>query len=115
MNMKGITTLETAVFIVMIVSAIVAMQVYIKRGIQGNIRSRIEELSGGFYEPGATFTSSTNPNNPGDTEEHTVILKHAIERRTSTLEKDVFGKTQRSDVFMNMTVEKNSNESVAAY
>ena len=70
------TTAEYAVLIALVVGAVVAMQVYVKRGIQGRIRDVVDDvslsgaitadpdgasvsnvLSGGQYEP--YYTAST--------------------------------------------------------
>jgi len=57
---NGQSTLEYGVFIVIIVAALLATQVYFKRGIQGRLRSHAEELSGGTsYSLGATNANST--------------------------------------------------------
>ena len=60
MKRKAQSALEYTVFIVIIVAALVAMQTYFKRGMQGRLRSQAEELSGGtFYSLGATNANST--------------------------------------------------------
>lgn len=47
--------MEYALLICIFVAAVVAMQVYLKRSIQGRLKSGADELSGGaFYSPGAT-------------------------------------------------------------
>ena len=49
------TTLEYTILIAVIIGALIAMQVYIKRGIQGKLRGDLSQLSdGAFYSPGAT-------------------------------------------------------------
>ncbi len=49
------TTIEYAVLIGVIVAGLIGMQVYLKRGLQGRLRSSADEISGGFvYSPGAT-------------------------------------------------------------
>lgn len=50
---------EYSVLIGIIVAALIGMQVYLKRGMQGRIRSHTNELSGGFgYSPGAMNSTS---------------------------------------------------------
>lgn len=53
----GQSTLETAVLIVVIVMALITMQVYMKRGIQGHLQSSADSL-GEQYDPkgNAEFT-----------------------------------------------------------
>lgn len=67
------TTAEYAVLIALVVGAVVAMQIYIKRGLQGRIRNVVDDttvggqvnnggiLTGEQYEPYyASSTGSTN-------------------------------------------------------
>ncbi|MFH0763263.1 MAG: hypothetical protein V1925_05190 [Candidatus Omnitrophota bacterium] len=73
------TTAEYAILIALVVGAVVAMQVYVKRGIQGRIRDAVDHtgsggevagetlsFSGGQYEPyysqstGSTKQSTSN-------------------------------------------------------
>lgn len=51
---KGQSTLEFSILIFCIVAALVSMSVYIKRGIQGRIRSASDEISQRQYAPGQT-------------------------------------------------------------
>lgn len=50
--------METAVLILVIVGALIAMQVYLKRGIQGRLRSGVDSI-GEQYDPKATSSSFT--------------------------------------------------------
>ncbi len=50
--------METAVLILIIVSALIAMQVYLKRGIQGRLRTSIDSI-GEQYDPQATSSNFT--------------------------------------------------------
>ncbi len=55
MTDKAQGIMEYALLICIFVAAVVAMQVYLKRSIQGRLKSGADELSGGaFYSPGAT-------------------------------------------------------------
>lgn len=53
---KGQSTLEYAVLIVVIIAALVAMQVYLKRGIQGRMRESADQI-GEQFSPGATVSN----------------------------------------------------------
>ena len=53
---KGQSTLEYAIIIAVIAAALVAMQTYIKRGVQGKLRSSTDEI-GEQYSPGQTTGS----------------------------------------------------------
>jgi len=59
MRNKGMTVTEYMVLIAVLAAALVGMQVYVKRSIQGKMRSTFEDFSGGQgYSPGATVTNS---------------------------------------------------------
>ena len=55
---KGQSTLEYAVLIIVIIAALIAMQVYLKRGIQGRMRESSDQI-GEQFSPGYT-TSDRN-------------------------------------------------------
>ena len=55
---RGQSTLEYAVLIVVIIAALIAMQVYLKRGIQGGLREKSDQI-GDQYSPGYTTTNMT--------------------------------------------------------
>jgi len=57
-NRRAQSTLEYAVIISVIVAALLTMQVYIKRGIQGKLRSAADEI-GRQYDPGNTISDMT--------------------------------------------------------
>jgi uncharacterized protein (UPF0333 family) len=60
MKNKAQSILEYAVLIIVVVAALLAMQAYFKRGIQGRARSSADEISGGsMYAPGETTAHST--------------------------------------------------------
>lgn len=50
--------MEMSILIIVIVTALVAMQVYLKRGIQGRLRSNIDNI-GDQYDPQATTSDFT--------------------------------------------------------
>ena len=59
MSRKAQSTIEYAVLIGVIVAALLAMQVYLKRGMQGRMKGYAEQLSqGAAYSPGATNSFS---------------------------------------------------------
>lgn len=69
MSKKGQSTLEYAIIVVVIVAALLAMQVYIKRGVQGKLRSSTDDV-GEQYSPQITtgqYTTTT-----GSTQHETV-------------------------------------------
>lgn len=64
MSRRAQSTIEYAVLIGVMVAALLAMQVYLKRGMQGRLKGYAEQLSqGAAYSPGATnsfFAVTTN-------------------------------------------------------
>ena len=52
-KIKGQSTLEYAVLIIIIIGALLSIQVYIKRGIQGRMKSASDDI-GDQYSPGNT-------------------------------------------------------------
>jgi len=65
-KMKGQSTLEYAVLIIIVIGALLSIQVYIKRGIQGRLRSASDDI-GEQYSVGnmniktvTTVSSKTN-------------------------------------------------------
>ncbi|MFH1691007.1 MAG: hypothetical protein ABIC68_00335 [Candidatus Omnitrophota bacterium] len=55
---RGQSTLEYAVLIVVIIAALIAMQVYLKRGIQGRMRESSDQI-GEQFSPGFTTSNMT--------------------------------------------------------
>ena len=53
---KGQTTLEYAVLIIIIIGALLSIQVYIKRGIQGRLKSATDDI-GDQFSPGNTIVN----------------------------------------------------------
>lgn len=58
-NNKAQGTLEYAIIIGVVVAALIAMQAYFKRGLQGKIRQASDEI-GEQFSPGKTTGSVTN-------------------------------------------------------
>ncbi|MCX5709639.1 MAG: hypothetical protein NT088_02785 [Candidatus Omnitrophica bacterium] len=50
---------EYAVFICILVAALVGMQIYLKGGIQGKIKTSAEQIGAVSYSPGATISDIT--------------------------------------------------------
>ena len=50
---KGQSTLEYAVLIIIVIGALLSIQVYIKRGVQGRLKSAADDI-GDQYSPGNT-------------------------------------------------------------
>jgi cytoskeletal protein RodZ len=56
---KGQSTLEYAVLIIIIIGALLSIQVYIKRGIQGRLKSATDDI-GDQFSPGNTNVVKTH-------------------------------------------------------
>ena len=50
---KGQSTLEYAVLIIIVIGALLSIQIYIKRGVQGRLKSATDDI-GDQYSPGNT-------------------------------------------------------------
>lgn len=57
-NKKAQSTLEYAVVIAVVVAALIAMQAYIKRGMQGKLKQASDDI-GEQYSPGRTLEDTT--------------------------------------------------------
>ncbi len=56
---KAQSTAEYAILLAIVAAAIIAMQVYVRRGIQGRIRDLADQISPEHYEPKQTESSYT--------------------------------------------------------
>ena len=67
---KGQTTAEYAVLLGLVIAAILAMQVYVKRGIQARIRTETDGITGGYdqYEPYYLSSDFTSTRDTSETE-----------------------------------------------
>jgi Flp pilus assembly pilin Flp len=55
---RGQSTLEYAILIVIIIAALLSIQVYIKRGVQGRFKSATDDI-GDQFSPGITTENNT--------------------------------------------------------
>jgi cytoskeletal protein RodZ len=55
---KGQSTLEYAVLVIIIIGALLSIQVYIKRGVQGRLKSAADDI-GDQFSPGNTNETRT--------------------------------------------------------
>lgn len=59
---KGQSTLEFTILIIIIIGALLSIQVYIKRAVQGSLKSAADDISQEQFSPGGTnytFNSTT--------------------------------------------------------
>jgi len=67
---RGQSTLEYAVLIVVIIAALIAMQVYLKRGLQGRLRESSDQI-GDQFSPGYTVSNRVTSSGSSVTESRT--------------------------------------------
>jgi uncharacterized protein (UPF0333 family) len=67
-NKRGQIVQEYVVLLALVVAAFIAMQVYVKRGVQGRLRDLANQISSKQYEPTDT-TSLTSINRTGSSTE----------------------------------------------
>jgi Flp pilus assembly pilin Flp len=65
---KGQSTLEYAVLIVVIIAALIAMQTYLKRGLQGRMRQSSDQI-GDQFSPGYTASNRVTTTYANTTEQ----------------------------------------------
>ena len=77
---KGQTTAEYAVLLGLVIAAILAMQVYVKRGIQARIATETDGITGGFsqYEP--YYLDSSFVSNRDTSETETTVTGGGVTR-----------------------------------
>jgi len=73
-KMKGQSTLEYAVLIIIVIGALLSIQVYIKRGVQGRLRSATDDIGDQY--------SSGNMN-----------IRKVTTVRSNTTERFIYGKS----------------------
>jgi Flp pilus assembly pilin Flp len=83
------STLEYSLIVAVVVGALIAMQVYVKRGVQGRLKSATDDI-GEQYSPGYT-TGNIVINTTSSTKES---LQNGV---TSTLSNTVQNKTTNED------------------
>ena len=94
---KGQSTLEYAILIIIIIGALLSLQVYIKRGIQGRLKSATDDI-GDQYSDGNTnvtkhhrvITNSTETFINGET----ISKLRAAETTTDTLQSNIINVEQ---------------------
>lgn len=89
LNKKAQSTLEYGVIIAVIVAALVAMQVYLKRGVQGRLRQASDDI-GEQFSPGYTSGTTTTKSDVKSTEtvtggpaSNTVTVSEQTQKRAS--------------------------------
>ena len=69
MRRRGQSTLEYAVIIAVVIAALIAIQTYVKRGVQGKLRSSVDSIGQQYSAGSTTSTYTTNQIGPMVTNE----------------------------------------------
>jgi Flp pilus assembly pilin Flp len=85
---KAQTALEYAVLIVCVVAALIAMQIYLKRGVSGRLRQQADSL-GAQYSPGHTTSTFTITSNSKVTSTTEMNEASGVSTTTSNTEYDI--------------------------
>ena len=93
-KMKGQSTLEYAVLIIIVIGALLSIQVYIKRGVQGRLKSATDDI-GDQYSGGNT-----------NYRKHTTVYSNTAERfrfgeTSSALNEDEKTETTTNSLILN--------------
>ena len=71
LNRRGQNVLEYSILIALVVGAAIAMQTYVKRGLQGRVKNAVDHTGTGQTVAGATLTFDGNQYEPYYAESHT--------------------------------------------
>jgi len=110
MNSRAQSTMEMALLVLVIVAALFAMQVYLKRGIQGRMRSNIESI-GSQYDPAAT-NSFYEINHISNTKTTTVSVP--VDRSSGAAHWTVLATVTNSETILD-TTHRTGNEVVGSF
>lgn len=98
---------EYSVLIGIIVAALISMQVYVKRAVQGRIRSHAEQLSGGYaYSPGAMNSASViNRRIQESTTSEGVRIDDGVRGSATSAATNVWQDTNRTEEILPLSAE----------
>lgn len=95
---KGQSTMEFTVLIIIVIGALLAVQNYVKRAVQGSIRSAADDISEEQFSPGNTNISRTR-------KAHSVSTETSKNGATNTTTTDSTTNTTMSMNIINQTWE----------
>ena len=83
-KIRGQSTMEYAILIIIIIGALLSIQVYIKRGVQGRLKSAADDI-GEQFSPGNTnaFVVTNSFSNTKDTFNSGVTRSDLLQNETS--------------------------------
>lgn len=73
LNRKGQNVLEYSILIALVVGAAIAMQTYVKRGLQGRVKNAVDHVGTGSDVAGQTLTFSGDQYEPYYAESHATV------------------------------------------
>lgn len=100
-KMKGQSTLEYAVLVIIVIGALLSIQVYIKRGVQGRLKSAADDI-GDQYSVGNTNVRKVTTTISNTTDQ---FGQGAVGVSTSSLRADEVTRTVSNSVIVNATQE----------
>ncbi len=80
----GQSTAEYAVLMALVAAAIIAMQVYFKRGLQGRIKDLADQISTAHYERGQTVSNSSVSQNSAVVQRLGLGISRTLQNETIT-------------------------------
>lgn len=92
---KGQSTLEYAVLIVIIIAALLAMNQYIKRGLQGRLKSATDDIGDQFSPGNTNFTKTVTT---GASEAQQFGITGIGQQSTNLLNTEVTNTVQNSNI-----------------
>lgn len=92
---KGQSTLEYAVLIVIIIAALLAMNQYIKRGLQGRLKSATDDIGDQFSPGNTNYVKTTNT---GAREAQEFGINAVGVQSTRLLNQEVTSTAERSNI-----------------
>ena len=100
LNKRGQSTLEYSVIVAVVVGALIAMQVYVKRGLQGKIRDSADQI-GEQFSPSKSTANDISAINTNTTEtvvcgDKPTITTVSTQSQTSTSKQNVGALDQES-------------------
>lgn len=92
---KGQSILEYAMIVAVVVAALLAIQIYMKRGVEGKLRSSADDIGGQFEAAKTKVVSNTS--RTGTTVEETTAGKTTVSTGTGSSTKSEETKTSGSE------------------
>lgn len=96
-NKKAQNTAEYAILIGIVVAAAVAMQTYVKRGLQARIKDEVDEISPIPFEPdyiSSTFSPTRNGSVTTDVVKTGIVTRTYDETSNRTGNQDIYSPTE---------------------